>query len=279
MTYFGLAMKRLRVAPHALALSAKDVYHYYKEHENKHFHLFGLHIYLGKFGQGKTCSMVRDAWLLANKYEDVTILTNLKLTNFPEHVQILELRCIQDILDAPDNTIVLIDEIGTIFNSRDFQKNQRKGKGKEEDGLPKVLFQYICQVRHRNMVIFGTVQRWGFLDKQLRQITKDVTVCSAFPDHPFSRMITNYVYDGEEYDMFYQSPMRPLSLLGADVWLQTDFIRSLYDTREMVSTVLSMDYDPDEEIDRNTAFENLGLGSPLMDKKSEKRVRQNLRNR
>lgn len=279
MNYLGLALKRLRVAPHALALAAKDVHHYYKMHENKHFHLFGLHIYLGKFGQGKTCSMVRDAWLLANKYEDVTILTNLHLTNFPENVRILELRCIQDILDAPDNTIVLIDEIGTIFNSRDWNNNQRKGKGKNEEGLPKILFQYICQVRHRNMVVFGTVQRWGFLDKQLRQITKDVTVCSAFPDHPFSRMITNYVYDGEEYDMFYQSPMRPLEPLAVDVWVQTDFIRSLYDTREMVKTLLSMDYIPDEEIDRNTSFEPVSVGSAPMDKKSEKRFRQNLQNR
>lgn len=279
MNYLGLALKRLRVAPYALALAAKDVHHYYKEHENKHFHLFGLHIYLGKFGQGKTCSMVRDAWLLANKYEDVTILTNLHLTNFPENVQILELHCIQDILNAPDNTIVLIDEIGTIFNSRDWNNNQRKGKGKSEEGLPKVLFQYICQVRHRNMVIFGTVQRWGFLDKQLRQITKDVTVCSAFPAHPFSRMITNYVYDVEEYDMFYQSPMRPLEPLCADVWVQTDFIRSLYDTREMVKTLLSMDYVSDEEIDRNTSFDPVDVGSAPMDKKSEKRFRQNLQNR
>lgn len=280
MNYLGLFFRRLRVAPHALFLAAKDVHHYYKMHENKHFHLFGLHIYLGKFGQGKTCSMVRDAYLLAKRFEDVTILTNFNLTNFPEGVQILKLRCIQDILDAPDNTIVLIDEIGTLFNSRDFQKNQRKGKGTEPEGLPKVLFQHICQVRHRNMVVFGTCQRWGFLEKQLREITKSVTVCSAFPDHPFSRMITNYCYDGEEYDMFYQSPMRPLEPLSVDVWVQTDFIRSLYDTKEMVNTMLTMDYIPDGETEQNRLFDNLGLAPPsLLDKKAEKQLRNNLRKR
>lgn len=278
MNYLGLMTKRMRVAPHALYLAAKDVHHYYKMHEDKHFHLFGLHIYLGKFGQGKTCSMVRDAYLLAKKYDDVSILTNLNITNFPDGVPIKKIKCIQDILDAPDNTIVLLDEIGTLFNSRDFMNNKRKGKDKEPEGLPKVLFQYICQIRHRNMVIFGTVQRWGFLDKQLRQITRDVTVCSAFPDHPFSRMITNYVYDGEEYDMFYQSPMRPLEPLSVDVWVQTDFIRSLYDTNEMVSTLLTMDYVPDAETDRNTAFDNVGI-TPPMDKKAEKQLRNNLQNR
>ncbi len=278
MNYLGLLCKRMRVAPHALYLAAKDVHHYYKIHENKHFHLFGLHIYLGRFGQGKTCSMVRDAFLLASKYEDVTILTNLHLSNFPDNVQILELRCIQDILDAPDNTIVLIDEIGTLFNSRDFQQNKRKGKGSELEGLPKVLFQHICQVRHRNMVIFGTVQRWGFLEKQLRLITKSVTVCSAFPAHPFSRMITNYVYDGEEYDLFYQSPMKPLEPLSVDVWVQTDFIRSLYDTKEMVKTLLTMDYVSDEETERGMSFDSPTV-SPALDKKQEKELRSNLRKR
>lgn len=278
MVFLSLFFKRLKCFPHFIFLFVKDVYKYFKEHENKHFHLWGLHIYLGKFGAGKTCTMVRDAYDLCCRYEDVTVLTNLKLVNFPKHTQIKELHCIQDILDAPDNTIVLIDEIGTIFNSRDFQNNNRKGKGSEPEGLPKVLFQHICQVRHRHMVIFGTVQRWGFLEKQLREITNDVTVCSAFPAHPFSRLITNYVYDAEEYNLFYQSPLRPLVPLSGEVWVQTDFYRSLYDTKEMVNTMLKMDYISDEETERNRQFELLGLSAP-MDKKTEKTLRSNVRNR
>lgn len=278
MVFLSLFLKRVKIIPHFLVLFVKDVYKYFKEHENKKFHLWGLHIYVAKFGQGKTSSMVRDCYNLCCKYEDVTVLTNLQLTNFPEHVNILPLKCIQDIIDAPDNCIVLIDEIGTIFNSRDFQNNNRKGKGSEPEGLPKVLFQHICQVRHRHMVIFGTVQRWGFLEKQLREITNDVTVCSAFPCHPFSRIITNYVYDAEEYNLFYQSPLRPLVPLTGDVWIQTDKMRSLYDTTEMVNTMLKMDYVPDEVTERNQAFEVLGL-TPPMDKKTEGKLRKNVRNK
>lgn len=278
MRGLGLFLKRVRLFPHMLFLVIKDVIRYYKTHENKKFQLFGLHIYVGKFGQGKTCTMVRDAYNLARQYDDVTILTNLKLCNFPETTTVLPLRCIQDILDAPDNTIVLIDEIGTIFNSRDFQNNKRKGNG-EVDGLPKVLFQHICQVRHRHMVIFGTVQKWGFLEKQLRSITADVTVCSTFPAHPFSRMVSNYVYDADEYDMFYQSPLRPLSPLAMDCWIQTDFIRSLYDTKEMVNTLLSMDYVSDEETDRNTAFDGAPVVEMPLDRRQNRRVSRNLRNK
>lgn len=275
MVYLSLFFQRLKVVPLFLVLFVKDVYKYFKTHENKRFHEWGLHIYVGKFGQGKTCSAVRHVYNLCCRYEDVTVLTNLKLENFPKHTKIIPLRCIQDIIDAPDNTIVLIDEIGTIFNARDFQNNTRKGKGSEPEGLPKVLFQHICQVRHRHMVIIGTVQKWGFLEKQLREITADVTVCSAFPFHPFSRIITNYCYDRDEYDLFYQSPLRPLVPLTGEVWIQTDKLRELYDTKEMVNTMLKMDYVSDEETDRNRAFEALGLVAP-MDKKTEKKLRDNI---
>lgn len=275
MVWLGLFLERLKCFPHFMFLLIKDIYRYFKTHENKKFQQFGLHIYVGKFGQGKTCSAVRDCYNLCCQYEDVTVLTNLKLCNFPKHTTIKELRCIQDILDAPDNTIVLIDEIGTIFNSRDFQSNTRKGKGTEPDGLPKVLFQHICQVRHRHMVILGTVQKWGFLEKQLREITADVTVCSSFPSHPFSRLITNYCYDRDEYDLFYQSPMRPLVPLSGTSWVQTDKIRNLYDTKEMVNTMLKMDYVSDEETERNRQFEMLGLIAP-MGKKTEQELRKNI---
>ena len=116
------------------------------------------------------------------------------------------------------------------------------------------------------------------LEKQLREITNDVTVCSAFPFHPFSRMITNWVYDAEEYNLFYQSPIRPLAPLSGEVWIQSDFFRNLYDTQEMVNTLLTMEYISDEDIERNRQFEALGLPAP-MDKKGEKKLRNNLRNR
>lgn len=276
MIYFHLFLQRLKLLPRFVYIFIKDLYRYFKNHEGKHFHQWGLHIYLGKFGAGKTCTMVRDAYNLCKRYDNLTIVTNLQLSNFPKSTQIMPLRSIQDILNAPDDTIVLIDEIGTIFNSRDFSQGKTKNG---EGGLPKILFQHICQCRHRHLVIFGTVQRWGFLEKQLRDITNDVTVCSAFPCHPFSRMISNYVYDAEEYNLFYQSPIRPLVPLSAEVWIQTDFYRGLYDTTEMVSTLLTMDYLSDEEIERNRQFEALGLAPAAMEKKGERKLRSALKQR
>lgn len=139
MIHLGVFLSRLRKLPALIFWLVKDVYWYFKNHEGKHFHQWGLHIYLGKFGAGKTCSMVRDAYFICKRYPDVTIITNLKLENFPEDTKILPLTCIQDILNAPDDTVVLIDEIGTIFNSRDFANGKTKDG---EGGLPKILFQH-----------------------------------------------------------------------------------------------------------------------------------------
>lgn len=262
-----LFFQRLRLFPHFLVCVLIDVFKWIKGRRWEVFEGWGLHIYLGAFGQGKTCSMVRDAYNLCCRYKDLRVLTNLKLCNFPKHTVIENLTCARDILNAPDNTLVLIDEIGTIFNSRDFAKSK--------ESVPKLLFQHICQCRHRHLMIMGTVQRWGFLDKQLRDITADVTVCSAWFPHPFSRMITNRVYDAYEYDLFCANPLRPLLALAGSVYIQTNKIRALYDTKEMVNTLLAMEYVSDEEVLQNQAGV-VAVPAPIEEKKQQRKTRVNM---
>lgn len=84
MIHLGVFLSRLRKLPALIFWLVKDVYRYFKNHEGKHFHQWGLHIYLGKFGAGKTCSMVRDAYFICKRYPDVTIITNLKLENYED---------------------------------------------------------------------------------------------------------------------------------------------------------------------------------------------------
>ena len=121
-------------------------------------------------------------------------------------------------------------------------------------------------------MIYGTVQRWGFLDKQLRDITSDVTVCSAWFPHPFSRMITNRIYDAYEYDLFCANPLRPLLTLSATAYIQTDKVRGLYDTKEMVDTLLQMEYVDDSEVLANQAGVVPDLVQPE-EKKQQRKTR------
>lgn len=243
----SLLLAKFLILPFFIYFVSKDLILFVLKRQWKIFNGWGLHVYVGRFGAGKTCSMVRDAYRLAKKYKQLTILTNLKLMNFPKWTKIVPLHTAQDIINAPENTLVLIDEIGTIFNSRDF------AKGKES--VPKILFQHICQCRKRHLMIYATSQRWNFVDKQLRDIVATVRKTScAFP-HPFSRMATVLTYDAVDYDRAFTNPMLPLPLMGAKAYIQTDRLRNRYDTSELVETMLTAEYVSDEEILRNQGYD------------------------
>lgn len=246
--------------PFFLAMFIKDIFMYIIRKEYKIFRKFGMHIWVAKFGGGKTSSMVYTAYKLCKRYPQVSVLTNIKLMNFPEHTNILQLHTVDDILNAPENCIVLIDEIGTLFNSRDFMKG---------NSLPKILFQHLCQCRKRHMVIFGTVQRWQFLDKQLRDITATVRVCRSHFGDPFTRITTCTAYDAVDYERAYNNPMLKIGAVGVDVHLQTDKLRRLYDTSELVDELMTMEYEDDATILNNQGV-GIGIGVP-MEKKDRKR--------
>lgn len=204
---------------------------------------FGIHLYVGLFGQGKTCSMVYDAYNLARKYKELNILTNIKLKNFPKNTKILKLNSVDDIINAPNNTLVLIDEIGTIFNSRDFSSGK--------SNISKSLFQHISQCRKRNICIFGTVQRYNLLDKQIRDITADVNVCRSSPSYPWTRYISVYSYDIDEYEMYMSNRAYSPKYFRTEFIYQSNFIRELYDTSELINDMLNKTYITDDEILRN----------------------------
>ena len=260
LTFLQLIVGYLIRLPAFLFLHLRDRYYYYKFKGWTIFEGWGLHLYVGVFGAGKTCTMVNDAYKLARQFPQLTILSNFKLLNFPPSTRILPLRTAKDILNAPENTLVLIDEIGTIFNSRDFSR---------DGGVPKILFQHLCQCRKRHLMIYATSQRWNFLDKQLRDIVATVRVTHSHFAHPFTRISSVRTYDAVSYDMAFSNPMLPLQALSARVYLQTDKVRQRYNTDELVENMLAADYVSDEEILANRGEAVPVVGAPL-DRKGRK---------
>jgi hypothetical protein len=170
----------------------------------------------------------------------------------------------KDILEAPENTLVLIDEIGTIFNSRDFAASK--------ESVPKILFQHLCQCRKRRMMIYATTQRWNFLDKQLRDIAATVRVTRSHLGHPFTRICTVYRYDAMDYDKAFANPMMPLNAINASVYVQTDACRQRYDTAQLVENMLHDDYISDAQI-----LENRGEAPTIMASAPDKKVSRTMK--
>lgn len=254
-------------APHFFALLFLDLVKYIKNKRWLLFEGWGLHIYVGAFGAGKTCSMVQRAYSLCRKYPQLVVITNLSLAHFPEHTKILPLLSPQDILNAPENTLVLIDEIGTIFNSRDFASSKQS--------VPKILFQHICQCRKRRLMILATTQRWNFLDKQLRDIAATVKVTRSHFSHPWTRICTVWTYDAVEYDLAFTNPMYPLHPCYGDVYVQTDKCRERYDTSQLIDTILSSNYISDDEILKNRGDLQSDVVGEITGK-TRRRIKQNI---
>lgn len=205
---------------------------------------WGIHLFTGDFGGGKTSMMVKMAYRIAARYPQVTILTNFKLVNFPAHTIVKPITTMQDILDSPENTLILIDEIGTIFNSRDFSSGK--------DAIPKILFRHICQCRHNRKMLFATTQRYNFLDKQLRDIASTITTCSMKFAHPFSRTWFCWKYDVKEYEMALSNPEYPLRPIGLHVMIQNNKDRKRYDTRELIESLYTKEYEnPENDSESN----------------------------
>lgn len=243
MYLFSLFFKKIRLLPLFLIYIHYDFMSYVYYRLYKHFYGWGIHLYTGKFGQGKTSLMVIDAYKKCVKYPQLHVVTNLKITNFPEHTKILPLNTAEDILNAPTNSLILIDEIGTLFNSRDFTSGK--------NSVPKPVFQVLCQCRKKHMQILATVQRFNLLDKQIRDITATVTSCSASFKHPFSRMLTGLTYDIDEYEAYMINPTYVPRVMSTIVEIQTERYRQLYDTTELIQGMLKMEYLSDDEILRN----------------------------
>lgn len=90
MIYFSVFIQKLKAFPKFMFWIIKDLIRYIKNHLWKEFSGWGLHIYVGKFGSGKTCSMVRDAYNLACKYKGLHIVTNLRACLVSRRAQIAQ---------------------------------------------------------------------------------------------------------------------------------------------------------------------------------------------
>lgn len=214
-----------------------DKIKYIKYKEYKKFNGYGFHVYVGKFGSGKTSAMVRDAYLRAKRFPQLTIMTNMKLMNFPEHTQIIELDTYKQILQAPKDTLILLDELSTIFNSRDWK----------DDGVPAQLLGLLLQVRKKRIMIYGTAQLFKHVDKLIRDIVFSVRVCKCIA----GRWNAVSVYDGLDYETRIGNSVNLPKCEKFYGFIQTNQIRRLYDTTEMVEKMKKSQYISDLETLQN----------------------------
>jgi hypothetical protein len=190
----------------------KDMFDYIIHRKWKEFHGYGLDIYIGYFGQGKTLSAVNYVVDMYYRY-GVTVYSNIKLS-----IPYIPLENFQQIVDAEHEkgTLVLIDEISTVFSHRAWKD------------FPIGLLWKVLQCRKRKVKLVATAQRFHMVDALLRGITDHVIKCEKW-----WRYVNNKFYDAWELENSINPSM--IKNIGNYWWFCTNKDYNNYDTSEVVN--------------------------------------------
>ena len=202
----------------------KDTYMYFKEKRWKWFKGFGIRIYSGLFGYGKTLGTVDYVLRMYQKYK-VNIYSNIKLIGVPY----TPLENFKQIIEAPGNTIILIDELSTVFNSRQWQ-----------DFPIDLLFQ-LLQVRKNRKQLVCTAQRFEHVDKAIRDVTADVVCCRKYYRYCILTAYDAWDYEHTPLNVYLQPKYKIM-------YLATDKLYNSYDTTELIDNTKKTKFISNKEI-------------------------------
>ena len=219
-----------------------DIRNYIKEKKWNEFSGYGrMDIYIADdskpFGSGKTLNMINDAISIYHQYDGVEvynsdigefviqhvhIISNLQLFGVP-FVKLVSTTQITDIvnMNEDDNDIhiylVMIDELGRIFNNRDWKTN-----------LSSDLLGALLQQRKNRLLIKGTVQDFSLFDATLRKISSVVYVCQKR-----WRFLVRDIYTATDIERSGYN-LRMCSSRGSMCGFATNKLYNSYDTNEVV---------------------------------------------
>lgn len=193
--------------------------------EDVPFNMYGVYLYNGLGGNGKTISMIRKARELKEQFPKLLILAN-----FHTDVADRYFDCWEDIINTENiddrgvnqGVLFLFDEMHLTLNSQGWQN------------APDELLEYISLQRHLHKCIFGSAQEWKRVTKIVREQVNFVVDCKA---HLRGRLIINKCYTKENFSINgeqREAGQRKRPREWKECFVGTDELRSLYDTDEIV---------------------------------------------
>lgn len=179
------------------------------KYNNGQHYTFGFRLYCGKQGSGKTYSAVKKAL----EFEGANLITNLYL-NVPfdyHHINIVDE--ISYCLDDTKQNIILLDEIQTLLDSRNFNAD---------------FYRLFCQLRKRNVLILGTGQVFERVAKPLREQVNKLYFCRTYGG---ALTVCNEI--AVLLNSNFELPSQ-LTSLGSSYTVQSDFVRNAYNTSQII---------------------------------------------
>lgn len=234
--------------PTVLSNLTVDLYRYVRYKEWNRLKDYGrMDVYIADerqpFGSGKTLNCVADTLAIYNRYNDVDVFnfdkadfvkqyvhiySNIKLNNVPYVPLVSEQQIIRiaNGEDAPkdDNEhvfIFLLDELGTIYNNRNWKDNLS----------PDFLAAFLQQRKH-HVIFKGTVQDYSLFDATLRKTCTSVYSCSK----KWRYLVLKEYYAKDIERAGFNTDLLAVRSLHCN--FATDQVYNSYDTNEVVGKLL-----------------------------------------
>lgn len=192
--------------------------------KDKIFNEYGLTLFCGMQGYGKTISMVERLEEIRHDYPDVVICTNFGYIHedvaLTDWQQILELRNDAGIVFA-------IDEIQNEFDVYDVRNFSTR------------ILRTVTQQRKQKIKIYGTSQHFNRVSKPLREQTFEVVDCYTV----LGRWTFAKAFDAAEYNCVIDNPdaKNKLHRKWRKNFVQTDKIRHLYDSYKVIDEMAKLE--------------------------------------
>ena len=200
---------------------------------------YGIHLYCGMFGTGKTLTMTHRARMIYHAYGGkVRILSNYHLTDIP-YIPLINFNQICELEEDQGEyvgTLVLIDEIEHVLSHRNYSK------------FPLSMLSVLCQQRKCKVCILASSQRYAMVDKLFRSITTNVIDCRKI--WRFAKMT---VYDAWEMEnaVNYES-IKPRDYIW---WFVKNQDYRSYDTYQMIRKNSAEDFISNDEAVRSKGLD------------------------
>lgn len=191
---------------------------------------FGVYVFTGKQGTGKTFTCVN----FLQKYihgKDIIIITNLKSLNI-KNKKIIYIKKMTEIIQLINNSydsnykyIIFYDEIFSFLN-----KNYKLSSHDL-----KLLYDFISQLRKREIILLTTAQVWADIPLSFRRQTRFQIGCKMFRLPIFNRAFLHYTFndaDNMKWDEDAQDFVAPT--ISTYFGKAKKSVTELYDTFEVI---------------------------------------------
>jgi len=192
------------------------------------FDLYGLTIFCGRQGGGKTMSMVEYLNRMKDKFPECKIVTNFNYNR--QDMPFVDWRQFTEVRNGLDGVIFAIDEIQNEYNSNTWQD------------FPEEILSVVTQQRKQRVKIVATSQVFTRVVKQLREQCYEVVECKTI----LGRWTRQKCFDADDYNAIVDNLTPERKFKTRKKWkysfIQSNNIRALFDSYAVVDSIKNKEY-------------------------------------